>query len=77
MAGLNGKGFWLGNPSRRAALLDAEIALPHVLAEASWRILIPEIPKGGLRAKPGQRHLVTLDVEPGRENRREAKQRYS
>jgi len=67
VASLQGKGFWIGNPGRRPALLDVSIALPSVLARAGWEIAVRGLPRPGERAKPGERRLVTFEVRPGRD----------
>jgi hypothetical protein len=62
---LDGKGFWIGNPGRRPAMLDVSIKLPAVLERAGWKIRIDDWAEGGTRAKPGERRLVTFRVERG------------
>lgn len=66
LASLHGKGFWIGNPNRKRALLHATIALPPVLARAGWRIRMPDMPAKGFVAKPGQNRLLTFEVEAGK-----------
>ena len=66
-ASLKGKGFWIGNPGVRPALLDVEIALPPVLVLAGWEVAVRGLPGPDERVKPGERRLVTFEVRPGRE----------
>jgi len=65
IASLQGKGFWLGNPSRKTALMAVTIALPSVLVRAGWRVRLASFPDGGLRMKPGERRLVAFDLQAG------------
>lgn len=65
VAGLHGKGFWIGNPGRATARVEASIALPPLLAARGWRLSLSDMPAGGVRLKSGQQRLVTFDVQPG------------
>jgi hypothetical protein len=62
---LNEKGFWIGNPGRKAAIITVDIALPTVLKRAGWQMSAHKFPKEGMRLKPGERRLVTFDVKAG------------
>ncbi len=65
MAGLQGKGFWVGNPGRSASLIKVEISLPPMLVERGWRIELNGISKDGSRLKAREERLVTFDVKAG------------
>lgn len=65
LASLHGKGFWIGNPGRRRAVLQAKIDLPSVLVKAGWRIRLPDLPDKGFVAKGGTSRLLTFEVEAG------------
>lgn len=65
MAGLHGKGFWVGNPGRTAAKIEVSIVLPAMLARRGWRIGLQTLPEGGARLKAREQRLVTFDVHAG------------
>lgn len=65
IAGLHGKGFWLGNPGRRSAAVAVSIALPPLLARRGWRISLRDLPDGGARLKAREQRLVTFEVHAG------------
>ncbi len=65
MAGLQGKGFWVGNPGRTSALIAVSIALPPLLAQRGWRIGLRDLPENGTRLKAREQRLVTFDVHAG------------
>lgn len=64
-AGLQGKGFWIGNPGLTAALTNVTIELPPLLTRRGWRLTLRELPAGGVRLKPGEQRLVTFEVHAG------------
>lgn len=64
MAGLDGVGFWVGNPGRAAARVAVSVKLPPLLAERKWRIDV-DLPADGARLKAHEQRLVTLAVHPG------------
>jgi hypothetical protein len=66
VAGLEGKGFWIGNPSRATASVVVSIALPQLLTSRGWRISLHEVPADGVRLKPREQMLVTFKVERGK-----------
>ena len=65
VAGLHGKGFWVGNPGRSPAMVSATIVLPPLLVSRGWRVVLRDMPVGGIRLKPREQRLVTFDVRPG------------
>jgi hypothetical protein len=65
MAGLHGKGFWVGNPGRRAARVSVSVALPPLLAQRGWRIGLRDLPADGTRLKAREQRLVTFEVHAG------------
>lgn len=65
MAGMHGKGFWVGNPGRSAATVAVSVALPPLLARRGWRIALRGISADGTRLKASEQRLVTFDVHPG------------
>jgi hypothetical protein len=65
MAGLHGKGFWVGNPGRRAAHVAVSVALPPLLARRGWRIGLRDLPAEGARLKAREQRLVTFEVHAG------------
>ena len=65
MAGLDGKGFWVGNPERTSALITVSVALPALLAQRGWQISLRGLPEGGLRLKAHEQRLVTFEVQAG------------
>jgi hypothetical protein len=67
MDGLHGKGFWLGNPGRKSALVAVSITLPPLLASRGWRITLRDLPESGARFKAREQRLVTFEVHPGAE----------
>ena len=67
MAGLHGKGFWVGNPGRRGTNVAVSITLPPLLASRGWRITLRDLPEGGARLKAREQRLVTFEVHPGTE----------
>jgi zinc metalloprotease ZmpB len=74
MAGLEGKGFWLGNPTGAAAKIAVSIKLPPLLESRGWRINLRDFPAEGIRLKPREQKLVTFHVLPGESfNRSEAR----
>lgn len=64
-AGLQGKGFWVGNPGRSAATITVAMALPPLLSRLGWRVTLRGLPENGLRLKPREQRLVTFDVHQG------------
>ncbi|MDH4327636.1 MAG: hypothetical protein OEV77_03865 [Nitrospira sp.] len=66
IAGLQGKGFWVGNPGRSAATITVTVAFPPLLARLGWRIALRGLPENGLRLKSRDQRLVTFDVHQGR-----------
>jgi zinc metalloprotease ZmpB len=65
VAGLKWKGFWIGNPGRRAATIAVSVSLPPVLASRGWRISVREVPEVGVRLKAREQKLVTFEVHEG------------
>lgn len=65
MAGLHGKGFWVGNLGRTSATIAVSIVLPPLLARRGWRISLRDLPEGGVRLKAREQRLVTFDVHAG------------
>lgn len=65
IAGLHGKGFWVGNPGRARAKIEVQVALPPLLAARGWRIVLLGLPDGGLSLKSGEQRLLTFDVHAG------------
>ena len=65
MAGLHGKGFYVGNPGRSAATMAVSVSLPPLLASLGWRINVHGLPEGGARFKAREQRLVTFDVQAG------------
>lgn len=65
MAGLHGKGFWVGNPGRTSATMAVSIVLPPLLVQHRWRISLRDLPEGGVRLKAREQRLVTFDVHAG------------
>ncbi len=65
MAGLHGKGFWVGNPGRTSATIAVSVALPPLLARHGWRIGLRGLPADGIRLKAREQRLVTFDVHAG------------
>ena len=65
MAGLHGKGFWIGNPGRTSATIAVSVTLPPLLARRGWRIGLRDLPADGARLKTREQRLVTFDVHAG------------
>jgi hypothetical protein len=65
VAGLHGKGLWVGNPGRSAAKIAVAVALPPLLARRGWRIGLRDLPADGVRLKAREQRLVTFDVHTG------------
>lgn len=65
MAGIHGKGFWVGNPGRTSATIAVSIDLPSLLTRLGWRISLRDLAEGGVRLKAHEQRLVTFDVHPG------------
>lgn len=65
IAGLHGKGFWIGNPGRTSATIAVSIALPPLLAQRGWRISLRDFPENGARLKANEQRLVTFEVHAG------------
>jgi hypothetical protein len=65
MAGLHGKGFWVGNPGRRTAHVAVSVELPPLLARRGWRIGLRDLPAEGARLKAREQRLVTFEVHAG------------
>lgn len=65
IAGLHGKGFWVGNPGRTSATVAVAVELPPLLAERGWRIGLRDFPDNGARLKSHEQRLVTFDVHAG------------
>lgn len=65
IAGLHGKGFWIGNPGRTAATIAVTITLPPLLARRGWRIELRDLPSNGIRLKAREQRLVTFEVHAG------------
>jgi hypothetical protein len=65
IAGLHGKGFWVGNPGRSSAAVAVSLSLPAVLTQRGWRISVRGLPEGGARLKAHEQRLVTFDVHAG------------
>lgn len=65
MAGLQGKGFWVGNPGRSTATIAVSIVLPPLLEQRGWRISMRDLSEGGVRLKAHEQRLVTFDVHAG------------
>jgi len=65
IAGLHGKGFWVGNPGRTAATIAVAVTLPPLLARRGWRIELRGLPENGLRLKSREQRLVTFEVRAG------------
>ncbi len=65
MAGLQGKGFWVGNPGRASALVAVSVALPPLLARRGWRVDLRDLSADGVRLKSREQRLVTFDVHAG------------
>ena len=64
MAGLDGKGFFVGNPGRGSATLAVSVVLPPLLSKRGWRIDVVGLPESG-RLKSGEQRLVTFKVHAG------------
>lgn len=62
VAGLKGKGFWVGNPGRSAATIAVSVALPPLLTARGWRISLRDLPPEGSRFKSREQRLVTFEV---------------
>jgi hypothetical protein len=65
VTGLQGKGFWVGNPGRATATIKAAIELPPLLANRGWRISLRDLPADGIRLKAREERLITFDVHAG------------
>lgn len=65
IAGLHGKGFWVGNPGRTAATIAVTVALPPLLEKRGWRIGLRDLPADGARLKAHEQRLLTFDVHAG------------
>jgi len=65
MAGLHGKGFWVGNPGRTSATIAVSVTLPALLARRGWRIGLRDLPADGARLKAREQRLVTFEVHAG------------
>ena len=65
MAGLHGKGFWVGNPGRTSATIAVSVDLPPLLTRRGWRINMRDLPESGVRLKAREQRLVTFDVHAG------------
>ncbi|HEY5674200.1 MAG TPA: hypothetical protein VIR78_10875 [Malonomonas sp.] len=65
LAGLHGKGFWVGNPGRTTATVAVTVSLPPLLAERGWRISLRDLPENGARLKAQEPRLVTYDLHAG------------
>src|SRR5437867_10332280 len=65
VAGLHGKGFWVGNPGRTSARIAVSVELPPLLARRGWRISLRDMPEGGARLKAREQRLVVFDVHAG------------
>jgi len=63
--GLQGKGFWIGNPGRTSATMAVSVVLPPFLTERGWRISLQGLPDGGIRLKAREQRLVTFNVHAG------------
>ena len=64
MAGLHGKGFWVGNPGRSSATIAVSVAPPPLLARRGWWIG-HHLPADGARLKSREQRLVTFHVQAG------------
>lgn len=64
MAGLHGKGFWIGNPGRATATVKVQVVLPPLLAARGWRVAV-NLSENGVRLKSGQQQLVTFALHAG------------
>jgi hypothetical protein len=65
IAGLHGKGFWIGNPGRSPAQVAVTVALPPLLVRRGWRITVRDLPASGTRLKAQEQRLVTFEVHAG------------
>lgn len=65
VAGLHGKGFWVGNPGLTPATIKVSVALPPLLASRGWRIGLRDLPADGVRLKAQEQRLVTFEVHAG------------
>jgi hypothetical protein len=64
IAGLHGKGFWVGNPGRSSATIAVSVVLPPLLAKRGWWIG-HHLPADGVPLKSREQRLVTLYVQAG------------
>ena len=65
MAGLDGKGFFVGNPGRGSAKVAVSVVLPPLLSDRGWRIDVVGLPESGRLLKSGEQRLVTFKVHAG------------
>lgn len=65
MAGLHGKGFWIGNPGLSAARVAVSIQLPPLLVRRGWTIGLRDLPAAGVVLKANEQRLVIFEVQAG------------
>lgn len=65
IAGLDGKGFWIGNTALTAAKIEVSIKLPPLLESRGWRISLRDFPAEGTHLKAREQRLVTFEVHAG------------
>ena len=63
MAGLDGIGFWVGNPDPRRATMKLDVALPDLLTRAGWRLKIEGGGKQFTLASGAKRQVILRLVQ--------------
>ena len=59
--------FWIRNHGNLPVQLSVDIHLPNWLAKLGWKFDIPQITKERASVKPGERLMVTVSMEAGRD----------
>ena len=70
--GLDGIGFWIGNPNPRRATFALNVELPDVLSSRGWRLTFEGLPKDSLVLKSGERREVVIRLHAGQDFTRDA-----
>jgi hypothetical protein len=65
MAGLDGVGFWVGNPDPKRASMQLNVNLPDLLTRAGWRLKIEGVNDKTFTLASGAKREVILRLVPG------------
>lgn len=67
MAGLDGVGFWVGNPDPKRASMRLKVDLPDLLVRAGWHLKIEGVNDKTFTLASGAKREVILRLVPGAE----------